>query len=253
MSGLSKWAKCGVLAMVVADVVGILIVHDRLNRPALDVPSFSQEIPMAMNDTALTLPKDAAQVIGEMPVTALPKDGLQASGAIAQNDFQALPALSRIDPLPAPMRVEPLALDTPRASLKVAREMQMALRAPVIPTVRIAELNRSRKAARTFSSAFSNDISVSTQIMNQAPTATFAAPSAAIDAVDLSASADVTNVVDARASEAENTSAPVQAQSAVPVPEFGGTSEVPQPQLDLQPAPAAPEARSPATGEIPAS
>ena len=260
MSGLTKWAKYGVLAMLLADTVGILLVRHHLSQPPIDVPSFSEEVPVAMTDTASALPKDAAQVtgdvqvVGEMQMTALPKDNLQATGAFAQNDFQALlPAVSQIDRLPAPMRIEPLALETPRASARVAREMKMALRAPVIPSVRIAELRESRETTRTFSSAFTNDISVSTQARNQAPTATFAAPSDVTGASDMSASADVMNLGDARAPEAENTTAPVQAQSAIPAPEFGSKNEVPEAQLGAQPAPAAPAANAPSVGEIPAS
>jgi hypothetical protein len=251
VSVLSKWAKYGVLAMVVADAAGILIVHNRLNRPAVSVPSISENAPMAMNDTSTALPKDAALFNGEIPMIALPKDSQRATGAVALNDYQELPAVSRMDPMPAPMRVEPLVLETPIASPKVAREMQMALRAPIIPKVRIAELNSTRKANRTFSSAFSSDISASTQIRNQAPSAGFAATSGENGAADLTASVDGRNGANALSSETENTAVPVQA--VVPVPEFGSASEVPQPQIDPQPAPAAPEANAPSAGEIPAS
>jgi hypothetical protein len=253
VSVLSKWAKYGVLAMVIADAAGILIVHNRLNRPAVSVPSISEDVPMAMNDTASPLPKDAALVIGDMATIALTKDNLQANGAVAQNNFQALPAVSRMDPMPAPMRIEPLTLEAPQASRKVAREMQMALRAPVIQKVRIAELYQTHNAKRTFSSAFSNDIGSSSLIRDQSPTAGFAATSPGNGAVNLSTSVDVRNRATAMPPEKENTAVPMQVQPEVPVPEFGSASEVPQPQIDSQPVPAAPDANAPSAGEIPAS
>ena len=258
MAALSKWAKFGVLAMVVADTVGIFVVHHRLNQPAINVPSNSEDVPMAMNETVPALPADAAQAIGAQvtgagPATALPRDDYRAIGGVAENDFQALPAVSRMDPLPAPMTIEPLALEAPRASAKVAREMQKALRAPVIPTVRIAELHSARKATRTFSSAFSNDISVSTRVTGLEPDVDFAKIRAVRDSAQPVGPANAETRLDPSTSLNENLVASVQAQSSVPAPAFGGTSEPQQLQLDLPAAPAAPETSAPATGEIPAS
>ena len=245
MSGLSKWAKIGVLAMIAADAIGILVVHNRLNQPLLNAPSLADDMPVAMAETPLPLPKDAiAGIDSDKDLSS--GDNLQ----VAQMDIQALPAVSRIDPLPAPMAIEPLELDTPQASPRVARAMQAALRAPVIPSVRIAELRPARKTTRTFTTAFANDISTATRSSRrQVPSADFAASSAAMGAVDMSATPDGLSG-NAGPAIAENSA--MQSQSDVPVPEFGGPSAPEQLELDL-PAPAAPEAGAPATGETPAS
>ena len=246
VSVLSKWAKYGVLAMIAADAVGIMVVHNRLNQPAANVPSLSDDMPLAVAETPLALPKDA------LPRDVLAKDNLQVTNTVAQMDIQSLPAVSRIDPLPAPMTVEPLALDTPQASPRVARQMQAALRAPVIPTVRIAELRPNRKATRTFSSAFTNDISVSSQVSSTEADVDFSRVREARELVQQSGEAYDATRLDPSLSPTDNIEAPVEAQSIVPVPEFGGNSQAQQLQLDL-PAPATPETSTSTAGEIPAS
>ena len=239
MSGLSKWAKYGVLAMIVADGVGIMVVHNRLNQPVANVPSLADDMPIALAETPLALPKDA--ITKGAPAT----DSLQVSDTVAQMDVQASPAVSRMDPLPAPMAIEPLALDKPQASPRVARQMQEALRAPVIPAVRIAELHSNRKSTRTFSSEFANDIAIATQSTRQAPSDAYAEPSAVAGAVD-EATPDYSNA-DATSFAGERTTA-----QDLPTPAFGGPGEPQQLQLDL-PTPTAPEASAAPTGEIPAS
>lgn len=244
VADLSKWAKFGVLAIVVADVAGVFLVQHRLNQPVPHVPSLSDDTPIAMTDAASALPKDALSS-DMLARDVLARDNAQASDAVAT---RSLPVVSRADTLPAPMPIEPLALDTPQASPKVVRAMQAALRAPVIPTVRIAELHAVRKANRTFTTAFTSDISAATQSSRQANA--YEAPSAGVGVAD-SATADLSggNVTPGNA---ESFAAPVEAHSDVPTPEFGGTSQPQQLQLDL-PAPIAPEARASATGELPAS
>ena len=232
--------------MIAADAVGIMVVHNRLNQPVANVPSLADDMPLAVTEIPLALPKDA------LPKDVLAKDNLQVTDTVAQMDIQSLPAVSRIDPLPAPMTVEPLALDTPQASPRVARAMQAALRAPVIPTVRIAELRPNRKSTRTFSSAFTSDISVSTQVSAADADVDYARVRVARESAQQSGEAYDATRLDPSSSTTDSIEAPVDAQSAVPVPEFGGTSEAQQLQLDL-PAPAAPEASTSSAGEIPAS
>ena len=249
MFGLTKWAKYGVLAMVVADAIGIMVVHHRLNQPAANLPSLANDSPIAIADTQVPLPNDALRN-DALPKDVLAKDNLQVTDVVAQMDSRSLPAVTRIDPLPAPMSVEPLALDTPQASPRVVRAMTAALRAPVIPTVRIAELRPAHRATHSFTTAFSSDISAATQSSRQAPTASYAAPSAATDAVDMSPTTNISSDI-ATPTDAQNTT--VQSPSAVPVPEFGVSSQSSEPQVDQQPTPAAPETSVPATSEIPAS
>ncbi len=246
MSVLSKWAKYGVLAMIAADAVGIMVVHNRLNQPVANVPSLSDDMPLAVVETPLPLPKDAITSV------ASANDNLQVTDTVAQMDIQSLPAVSRIDPLPAPMTVEPLALEMPKASPRVARQMQAALRAPVIPTVRIAELRPTRKSTRTFTTAFTNDIAVAPQVAGTEADVDFSRVRAARESAQQSGETYDATQLDQSSSTTENIEAPIEAQSAVPVPEFGGTSEAQQLQLDL-PAPAAPEARASTADEIPAS
>lgn len=243
VAGLTKWAKYGVLAMVVADVAGFLLVQNRMSQPAPDMPSMATDVAVA--DAKPTLPQDTTFS------DPLSKDNLQVAEVVANMDLNPQPVAARMDPLPAPMTIEPLALDTPQASPKVARAMQAALRAPVIPTVRIAELQTSRRANRAFTSAFSSDISTMPQGSRQAPTAGYVAPSAAADAVEMAVTSDMSGGI-ANPADMQITTAPDQAQSEVPVPAFGGNSEPQQLPLDL-PAPSAPEASAPVTGEIPAS
>jgi len=251
---LTNWAKYGVLAMIVADAVGIMVVHHRLNQPAANLPSLANDAPIAMADTTLPMPNDALPkdvmakdvMANDAPVS----DNLKVTDAFARLDVQPLPAAARMDPLPVPMSIEPLALDAPQASPKVARAMKAALRAPVIPTVRIAELRPARRAPHSFTTAFSSDITAATQSSRQLPTASYAAPSAAVSAVDIAATTDVTSG-NVNSVDAQNTT--VQVPSVVPEPQFGGTSQAADPQVDMQTAPATPEVSAPATSEIPAT
>ena len=252
VSVLAKWAKYGVLAMIVADAVGIMVVNHRLHQPAVTVPSLADDMPVAMTDTVSAMPKDV------LPRDVLAKDNrasVNVSDTVAQMDLQPLPAVARMDPLPAPMKIEPLALDTPQASPKVARQMQAALRAPVIPTVRIAELHSSHKANREFSSAFSRDISVSTQASGTNADVDFAQVRVAREASQQSGTAYSQTGGQIGADPQVSLDAPTQSQDAVPSPTFGGDSKAQQLELPLPqaPAPVAPEASAPASGEIPAS
>lgn len=254
VAGLSKWAKYGVLAMVVADVVGVVLVQHRLSQPAPDAALLADDAPIAMADTA-SAPASDALSRDVLPRDVLPRDVVsgdsqRAGDTFARFDSRSLPAVSRIDVLPAPLPIEPLALEAPQASPKVARAMQAALRAPVIPTVRIPELRAVRKANRTFATAFTSDITSATQSSRQAPAAAYEAPSAAASVADPSATVDLP-AGNATPAGAESTQTPVPAQVEAPVPEFGGSSPSQQLQLDL-PAPAAPEARASSADEIPA-
>jgi hypothetical protein len=200
-------------------------------------------MPIAMSETPLALTKDA------LPLNAPATVDLQVADRIAQVNLPSQPAVSRMDPLPAPMAIEPLALDTPQASPKVARAMRAALRAPVIPTVRIAELRPVSKTTRTFTTAFSSDISAETQSSRLAPSVGYAASSTGKGAVDMTATPDIASG-NINSADAENTT--VQSQSEVPAPEFGGPSEPQQLEMDLT-APSSPESSAAPTGEIPAS
>jgi hypothetical protein len=249
VSVLTKWAKYGVLAMIVADAVGIMVVHNRLTQPVANVPSLADDMPIAMAETPLILAKDA------LPKDTPATENLQVTDTVAQMDIPSMPAVSRIDPLPAPMAIEPLAIDTPQASPRVARQMQAALRAPVIPTVRIAELRPVRKSTRNFTTAFTNDISSTTRVSNAEADVDYSMVRAARDSAQQSGVAYDANRLDSSPSPTESVEAPVESQSAVPVPEFGGKNEAQQLQLDL-PAPAAPAApvsAAPSSDEIPAS
>lgn len=253
MSVLTKWAKYGVLAMIVADAIGIMVVHNRLTQPVANVPSLADDMPIAMAETPLTLPKDV------LPQDALAKDALatenlQVTDTVAQMDIQSLPAVSRIDPMPAPMAIEPLAIDTPQASPRVARQMRAALRAPVIPTVRIAELRPVRKSTRTFTTAFTNDISNSTRVGGAEADVDYSMVRAARDSAQQSGVAYDANRLDSSSSSpTENVEAPVETQSAVPVPEFGGKNEAQQLELPAPAAPAEPVSAAPSSDEIPAT
>ena len=258
MAVLSKWAKYGVLAMVVADVVGVVLVQHRLNKPAPDMPLAADDAPIAMADTSATPARDA---LGDdvLPRDVLASSDLAGDGLAGEPparfesrfNTRSLRAVSRVEVLPAPLPLEPLALDTPQASPKVARAMQAALRAPVIPTVRIPELRAVRKANRTFATAFTSDITAATQSSRQAPVAAYEVSSSAAGVADVAVIGDLSGG-DATPASVEGVPAPAPVQSDIPVPEFGGSSQPQQLPLDL-PAPAAPEARASGAEEIPAS
>lgn len=265
MSVLAKWAKIGVLAMIIADAAAIVVVNHRLQQPAVNVPSLADDRPIAMIDSA-SIPSRDALPREDLATNVFARDdraNLDVTETVAQMDLQPLPAALRMDPLPAPMKIEPLALDTPQASPKVAQQMRAALRAPTIPTVRIAQLRSPRKTNREFSSAFSRDISVSPQETGTIADVDFAQVRAARDASQQSGIAYAQTGgqtggqigVDQPSVPQVSVDETTQSQDSVPSPAFGGPSNAQQLELDLPQAPTtvAPEASAPASGEIPAS
>ena len=232
--------------MIVADAAGIALVNHRLNQPAADNLTFHDDVAVALNNS-----------ISAVPASALAKDDssvldLKVSQVVAQNDAVAPPAVSREDPLPAPMKIAPLAdLDTPVASPDTVKAMKAALRAPVVPAVRIAELHASHKANHRFMTAFASDASPVTATVRQLPSPAYAAPSPALGTVDMSASpvGQVAPSDNAPPADAVTPSAPVDSQVVVPTPQFGGSSVSAEPT----PSPAVPISVAPATDEIPAS
>jgi hypothetical protein len=229
-SKLAKWAKYGVLAIVVADGLGIYLAHHRLSQPLASGQAVVEEPVVALAD----------------PVLAPASGAVQAVPALASNDVSALPAASRFEAIPAlmPMKIE---------TIEEVTSPKMAARAPQVPTVSMAETRPTRNARRSFSSAFSRDVYAPSHISADYSSQSYVRSPVATDVVPQFGAVSDQGSLDAPATRAENPEAVAPPQGSDVGPDLSARPDVPAQTTDSQPAPSAPAANDAPASELPAS
>ena len=209
-----RWGRYLVLAMVVADCLGIYVAQMRLNQPWAEPPKEPSGDAFAERDV----------VPAAVPVTAVP----QPNFAMAEPPPAATPrGPDIVAELPAFMPLPPVAKEAPA----VVPTVEVATPKPVFRSNRVAKLERTRMASSRFVSAFATDIVGPGSLES-------ASPGAIPEAVQSGAPE--------AGSETGAAEAPLQDQVEAPAPVV---PEVAAPDVDAE----LPAADSSAGAELPAS
>lgn len=218
----TPWAKFIVLAVVLADCVGIYYANKRLNQPWVEPAGVPAEGSIAQADESPAVLDMAMQAPAAIPPSAMPDETAKEPAALAR--------------LPEFMPVPPVLKEEQPASIPT---VEMVLRQADLERPRMARLQPSRKASRRFVSAFATDIAGS------ATEATFV-PSAALNAA-APAAADTAQIgSDGGPGEIGAPESSMQSQSEAPVEIQDGQGVDVQPPAELPAADPGPEAELPA-------
>ena len=234
----SKWASYTVLAMVLADCVGIYVVKQRLSQPWVEPAST-----VSAQGAAADVVADAGQMRVDEPEVAPEVALAETSADSAQPSYLAsseepvrtarhpdtFAQLPEYMPLP-PAATEELPTFVPTIERSARRD---EVRLP-----RMARLQTTRVPSRRFVSAFATDLVGSDAQYRALPAPAFGGPATE------TADSDPATVTGAGVAGAAN---PVSAFTA---PE-ADLAEIPAPDFANSAAPAAPEAAAPAAIELP--
>lgn len=221
---MPPWAKYAIVAMFLADGVGIYLAHNRINRPVLTDQAEQPELAMA----------DPAQKYGD--------DGLLLARPLPEVAFAAVSPPRPVQTLPTMLSLKPLDLPANDDVLAAARIEQRADRAAETPVVRVATVRQSRRQARLFTKAFARELASPALVESSAPDADFAQVRAARDLAGQNGGAYDDNLPERPLSSVQQIETPAQEQAAEPV------SNADAPVAPAEAAPAASE-----EGELPPS
>ena len=170
VKNLPKVAKYAVLAMLLADGVGIYIAHNAINRSPASSSAALEETAFALAETS----RDYSS------------DGLTSSGA---SDLEAAPAARPFEALPPMVVFKPImpeVIDEVTPALRVA---EAAERGAFVHPLRIAAIRPIRKQSRLFTTAFARDIDGPAQADSSLPDIDFGQVHAAREALQPSGAA----------------------------------------------------------------
>ena len=217
---LPKFAKYGILAMLLADGAGIYIAHNKINQ--LPVGASTE-----MEDSfALVEP---TRVYGE--------DRLSLPQPSAGTNVGAVPDVRPLQAYPSILDLKPIVPELASDLLEQPRDTAVAERAPIVPTVRIAALRPIKRQARIFSTAFARDILAPAmdppaQSASLLPDISLAKLPVENDPVQPAGSTFDGDQIDAPQSPSSPVEVPVQAEATAPA----GNAEAMSSDVNSQPA-----------------